>query len=247
MEGTPSPAVPRDTPAPGTERQVRADPAPAEKGWREVARPIPLAVAILVSAAATVVQLLSTYDGFFSDAIGSPAAWGLILMNVALTVAVLLALAPVFKPRNVLLYALTIALTWQALIATDLAVEPIAGTDQVGEQQKINVGFIQTELEKTLSGSIDDPVEDAKRAEIRSLQRMYPTARDLPRLRRRLNGNLRTDGSVDDAERKTTMDLVDGVIADKKLTVPEKDREIALAVYSTVGRDPIKDLVAQKQ
>src|SRR5687768_6150322 len=127
-------------PAPGNgDRETGAVTAPPPKTWREVAQPLPLFLGVVVSAAATVVQLLSTYGGFFGDAIGSPAAWVLIVLNVALTVALMLGLAPLFKPRNVLLYALTIALTWQALIATDLAVEPIAGAEQVGDAKKVNV------------------------------------------------------------------------------------------------------------
>lgn len=215
----------------------------APKTWRDVAKPIPLLLGVAVTAVATIVQLQSTYDGFFWDAIGSWASWVLIGLNALIAIGLMLALAGVFKPRNVLLYALTIALTWQAIIATDLAVEPVGGTDQIGEGQKLNVGFLHTELEKILSGEIDDPVEDAKRREIQQLRALYPTPDKLSLLRRNMVENLRTDGSVDDAERTTVLTLFDGVVADDSLDHDAKVREIALAVYGAVGRDPVRDLL----
>jgi hypothetical protein len=224
---------------------VAAPPAaPAPKTLSDVAKPVPLGLAGLLTAGATVVQTYSTYDGFFADAMGSVSAWVLVLVNVLITIGLMLALTPVFKPRNVLLYAVTIALTWQALIATDLALEPIGGAEQVGEAQKINVAFIHTGIEKFLSSNIDDPVEDAKRKEITALRKRYPTDDKLATLRSDLDEFLRTDGEVDDAERKTVLEQVDGVIADEALDASQKVREIAIAVYATVGRDPIKDLLS---
>jgi hypothetical protein len=197
----------------------------------------------MLTAAATVVQLYSTYDGFFGDAMGSVSAWALVLMNVLITVGLMLVLTPVFKPRNVLLYATTIALTWQALIATDLALEPIGGAEQVGEAQKINVAFIHTGIEKFLSSNIDDPVEDAKRNEIVELRKRYPSDDKLAALRSDVDEFLRTDGEVDDVARKNVLEQIDGVIADEALDAAQKVREIAIAIYAAVGRDPIKDLL----
>lgn len=218
--------------------------APAPKTLSDVAKPVPLGLGALITAGATVVQLYSTYDGFFEEAIGSPYSWALIVLNVLITIGLMLALTPVFKPRNVLLYAATIALTWQALIATDLALEPIGGAEQVGEAQKINVAFIHTGIEKFLSSKIDDPVEDAKRKDIADLRERYPTDDKLATLRSDLDEYLRTDGEVDDAERKTVLDQVDGIIADEALDASQQVREIAIAVYAAVGRDPIEDLLA---
>jgi hypothetical protein len=242
----PEVAEPKDEPE-ATPRGPTPQPAlvgdAGVKSLRDVAKPIPLLLGALVAGGATVAQLLSTYDGFFGEAIGSWASWVLILMNIALTVALMLGLTPLFKPRNVLLYALTVALSFQTLLATDLAFEPLAGTDQVGTGQKVNVGFIQTELEKFLTGEIDDPVEDAKREEIAALRARYPSDDQLPTLRSDIDDNLRTDGDIDETERKTILEQIDGLIADSSLNHSEKVREITLAVYSIAGRDPIQDLV----
>lgn len=210
---------------------------------KDVAKPLPLLLSGGLTAAATVVQLSSTYDGFFGEAMGSVSAWILIAVNVLITVGLLLGLTPVFKPRNVVLYAITIALTWQALIATDLALEPIGGAEQVGEAQKINVAFIHTGIEEFLSSNIDDPVEDAKRDEIADLRERYPSDDRLAPLRGDVDEFLRTDGDVDDAERKSLLEQVDGVLADETLDAAQKVREIAIAIYAAVGRDPIQDLL----
>lgn len=213
------------------------------KTLKDVAKPVPLLLSGGLTAVATVVQLYSTYDGFFGEAIGSVSAWVLIAVNVLITVGLLLALTPVFKPRNVLLYAVTIALTWQALIATDLALEPIGGAEQVGEAQKVNVGFIHTGIEQFLSSNIDDPVEDAKRKEIAALRKRYPSDDRLSTLRSDIDEFLRTDGGVDDAERKSLLEQIDGVIADETLDAAQQVREIAIAIYAAVGRDPVEDLL----
>lgn len=210
---------------------------------KDVAKPLPLLLSGGLTAAATFVQLYSTYDGFFGEAMGSVSAWILIAVNVLITVGLLLGLTPVFKPRNVLLYAITIALTWQALIATDLALEPIGGAEQVGEAQKVNVAFIHTGIEEFLSSNIDDPVEEAKRKEIADLRKRYPSDDRLATLRGDVDEFLRTDGEVDDAERKAVLEQVDGVIADEALDAAHKVREIAIAIYAAVGRDPIEDLL----
>lgn len=221
-----------------------AQPAsPPPTTLRDVAKPVPLLLSGGITAAATIVQLYSTYDGFFGEAMGTVSAWVLIVVNVLITVGLLLGLTPVFKPRNVLLYAITIALTSQTLIATDLALEPIGGAEQVGEAQKINVAFIHTGIEEFLNSNIDDPVEDAKRKEIADLRKRYRSDDKLATLRSDVDEFLRTDGEVDDAERKSVLEQIDGVIADEALDAAQKVREIAIAIYAAVGRDPIEDLL----
>jgi hypothetical protein len=213
------PANARETPgAPAGAGHVAA----GEKTWRDVAQPLPLVVGFVVSVVSTVVQLLSTYDGFFADAIGTWAAWVLIVANAVVTMALMVAGHVVQAAERPPV---------RAHHRADVAgaprdrpgVAPLRGAEQVGEGEKLNIGILQTTLEKALTDRIDDPVEDAKRTEIGELRSRYPAENDLPQFRRDLDENLRTDGDVSDAQ----------------------VREIAIGVYGTVGRDPIKDLLAQ--
>lgn len=129
-----------------------------------------LIVAGALSAAVTLVTLLETYDGFLSEAIRTPEAWLLIAINATVTVVLVLVLTAAFQPQRAVVYAAIVALSFQALIATDLEIQPLAGADIVGASSKVNVGALYNPVERALASGIEDPVEEAKRQEIATLR-----------------------------------------------------------------------------
>lgn len=55
---------------------------------------------------------------------------------------------------------------------------------------------------------------------------------------------LSTEGSLDANARPRLMKQVDGFIARRAVPVRERVRDIALAVYTSAGRDVVEDLMA---
>jgi hypothetical protein len=198
-------------------------------------------LAILVSVGVTLVTLYQTYDGFFKDALGARQAWFLLLLNAFFTFLLVITLSATFKPQHKVRYALIIAFSFQALIATDLKVEPLAGATETGGATKVNLGAFYSPIEKGLTGGIDDRIGDAKGSEIATVKKMYPTSADLPRLRARLDDLLALKWG-NDKSRKDLMEQVDGVLADTNTVVGTKVRDVTLFVYASAGRGTVQRL-----
>jgi hypothetical protein len=201
------------------------------------------ALAAVISLLVTLVTVLTTYDGFFWDAMLTPSAGLLFLINSAFTVILVVLLSAAFKPQRPWLYAAIVAVGFQAFIATDLAIQPLAGADDVAADQSLNLGGLYNPLEEALTAGMDDPVEDAKRDEIRALRQAYPDAGALAKLRARVEDLAATDGSLDATERTDLMSRIDGIIA-KESPPATKVRDIALECYSAAGRDLVQDVSA---
>lgn len=203
-----------------------------------------LLVAAVVSVVVSLITLLQTYDGFFREALGTGEAWALIGVNALFTVLLVLAFTAIVKPQRTIVYATIVAASFQVLIATDLEVQPLAGSSEVGATSKLNLGTFYNPVEEWLGSAIEDPVEDAKRSEIAGLRRAYPRDTDLPRLREQLDDVLATETSVDASERADLMKEVDGVVAKRSLSAATRVREVALLAYASAGRDVVQDLAA---
>jgi hypothetical protein len=202
------------------------------------------AVAAVVSIVVTFVTVLTTYDGFLGEAIWTWSALLLFCVNAFFTVVLVVLLTAAFKPQRPWLYAVLVAVGFQAFIATDLAIQPLAGADEIGGDQTLNLGGLYNPVEKALSGGMDDPVEDAKRAEIESLRKTYPDDASLPNLRKRVEDVSATDGSLDATGRKELMTRVDEIIAATGMAAT-KVRDIALECYARAGRDLVRDVAKQ--
>jgi hypothetical protein len=130
------------------------------------------------------------------------------------------AFTAVVKPRRTIVYAAVVAASFQALIATDLEVQPLAGSEQVGGTSSFKLGSFYNPVEEWLGSGIEEPVEDAKRKEVERLRSKYGTDSGLPSLRSRLDDLLATESSVDASERAAILKQVDGVIAKRDKSRP---------------------------
>jgi hypothetical protein len=109
----------------------------------------------------------------------------------------------------------------------------------------VKLGTIYDPVENLLSSSIEDPIEDKKRAEIKRLRAVYTTDSSLQDLRSRLDDVLVTDGIGGRADRTDLLKQVDGIIAKKDLEIEDRVRDTAVLIYSTAGHDVVKDLIKQ--
>jgi hypothetical protein len=212
--------------------------------WAAIKAQAALVAAACVSLVVTLITLRSTYDGFVGQALGTWSAAALFVLNAAFTILLVLALSAAFKPQRKVLYAVIVALGFQTLIATDLEVQPLAGTEQVGAAEKLNLGSVYNPIETWLAAGMEDPVKDAKRQDIAKLRAAYPTATDLQKLRADADDLLATD--VQQSERETALVQVDDIIRDEQRSPESKVRDIALALYAVAGRDVVQDLVDGK-
>lgn len=212
--------------------------------WKEVTEGRAIVVAVVVSVAVTIIALLQSYDGFLGTALGTSSFWLLAALNALFTVLLFVILSAIVKPQRKAVYAAIVALSFQVLIATDLEVQPLAGTTEVGASSKINLGKLYDPVEKALSSGIEDPIEDAKRAQIDVLRKEYSTPEKLPVIRERLDDLISTEGSLDTGQREALLKRIDEIIALPDRPVRYSVRDILLAVYASAGRDMVDDLVA---
>ena len=203
------------------------------------------ALAAAISVLVTFVTVLTTYGGFVGEALWTWSALVLFVVNAFFTVVLVVLLAAAFKPQRPWLYAMIVAVGFQAFIATDLEIQPLAGADDVAGGQSLNLGGLYSPVEKALSGGMDDPVENAKREEIATLREAYPAVASLPGLRARLEDVSATDGSLDASGRKELLTRIDAIIAGQA-TVAAKVRDIALECYARAGRDLVQDVSKPK-
>jgi hypothetical protein len=199
----------------------------------------------VTSVAVSVAALATGYDGFVGEALGTLEAWLLFALNALFTVVLIVLLTAWLKPERKLAYAIVVAIGFQALIATDLEVQPLAGTEEVGAISTVKLGSIYNPVEKLLSSGIEDPIEDAKRREIEELRRRYTSESALADLRSRLDDLLATEGIGGAADRAELLKQVDGIIAKQELKVRDRVRDIALLTYASAGRDVVKDLLRE--
>jgi hypothetical protein len=205
--------------------------------------------ALLVAAATSVVvslgALATSYDGFATEALGAYQAWLLFAVNALFTVAMVVLLSAWIQPARKVAYAFVIAIGFQTLITTDLEVQPLAGTQEVGALSSVRIGSVYNPVENLLSSGIEDRIEIAKRREINRLRERYAVASSLPRLRASLDDILATDGPGGRSDRVELLKSVDAVIADTKLRVRDRVRDIAILIYASAGRDVVRDLLRE--
>jgi hypothetical protein len=204
-----------------------------------------LIVGAFASLAVSFAALVTSYDGFAREALSAPAAWVLFAVNAVFTVILILLLTAWIKPTRKVTYAVLVAFGFQALIATDLQVQPLAGTEEVGALSSVRLGAIYNPVEKALSSGIEDPIEEAKRAEITALRARYATEPSLPTMRASLEDTLATEGSVADVERTDIMKRVDAALAARARAVRDRVRDVALILYASAGRDVVRDLIGK--
>lgn len=206
--------------------------------------------ALIAGAVTSVVVSLATiatsYGGFAGEALGAPAAWALFAVNAVFTVILIVLLSAWLKPTRKVAYAIVVALGFQALISTDLEVQPLAGTEEVGALSTVKVGSLYNPVEKLLSSGIEDPIEHAKRGEIARLRERYVDASSLPELRSRLDDMLATDGPGGVSDRVDIMKSVDTLIANTKIEIRDRVRDIAILLYASAGRDVVRDLLDEQ-
>jgi len=245
-------STPSRTPEPDKTAVGRAISETRETVWS-----LPVIVAtVAASVLVTFVRLVEAYDEFLVEALLTWATLALFLLNALLTLAIVAILVPIISPRNKILYAVTIALSFQTLVTTDLTLgDPLAGTNATTEARPVNLnvqrdfyGPVQT----LLSRRIDAPVEAAIREETEGMLKKFPDRRALGVLPRRVDALLQFERSLTQEEkdamrREVRAALRPGLERPKDRSRPgpavrRAVREATAAMYRHDGRELVREL-----
>lgn len=206
------------------------------KRWRY------LGVSALVSAVVTVAHVFDTYDEFWDVALFRGATVGLVLLNIFFTwLAVVLAAAAV-NPTRKTIYAVLVALSFQAVLATEFEVQPLSGAETVGGSTTIKLAPFYTPFADQLTKKIDDPVEDEIAKEVAALRAKYPTEDSLPDLREELEDRLDRERSLKPESRKRLITELNTILATTTRTVRQRLRDVVQALYAESLREVVRDI-----
>jgi hypothetical protein len=205
--------------------------------WRHLA--IAAAISLLVTAA----KLAGTYDDFLESTLTWSTAL-LFAINAVVTVVIVELLRQVVRPTNKSRYALVVGLSFQALVAGEIEIEPLAGGKVPGQSEAIRIGDVYGPIETLVSGSIGDAVEKAKLQETNTFVGIY--GRDgagLKSLEAKLLPRLESDDSLTAGEKSDLACRADRVLGDRSLAPSAKARTVALALYANSARDVVDYLI----
>jgi hypothetical protein len=190
----------------------------------------------------TVIQVFDTYEDFWDVALPRLPTLLLVLLNIAFTwIAVVIASAAV-KPTRKVVYAILIAVSFQAVLATEFEVQPLSGAESVGGVTTIKLAPYYTPIADQISEDIDDPVEDEVAKEIDALRAAYPTDDSLTNLQEEMEERVLRERSLDTDDRRELVKELTGILVDADLTVRERLRDLAFALYAKSQRGLVRDL-----
>ena len=197
-------------------------------------------VGAVISIIVTTGKLVQTYDDFLGQALPQLPTLALYLLNVIVTVGILFIFALIMKPQNNVRYAVVVALSFQAIVASEINLEPLAGTDVPGTQTT-RISDVYNPVEKLLSGQIDHGVEAEIGSELDRLQQAYRGPRGPRRLQAALEERLDREVSIKGKDRSKLLRKTQAILATSRS--PEvKVRAIALQLYELSARDVVHDL-----